>query len=124
MPPMSHSGHKRTSDADLQQEHLMKNIQVIDGAVNCVYDIFAATEEEFALIFPQGQNIAFIDEVYGRGNEAALNRAFEAIWTRRVAKAQAMGIHGQLFYDLEEKKRFYPTRRDEEAENPGGHRLR
>jgi len=92
--------------------------------VNCVYDIFAATEEEFALIFPQGQNIAFIDEVYGRGNEAALNRAFEAIWTRRVAKAQAMGIHGQLFYDLEEKKRFYPTRRDEEAENPGGHRLR
>ncbi|MGJ7542296.1 hypothetical protein [Variovorax sp. LT1R16] len=103
----------------------MKNIQVIDGAVNCVYDIFAATDEEFALIFQNGHDIAFIDEVYGRGvDEAPLNSAFEAIWTRRVIKAQAMGIHGQLFYQLEQKKPFYPTRRDEEAENPGGSRLR
>lgn len=28
----------------------MKNIQVIDGAMNCAYDIFAATDEEFKLI--------------------------------------------------------------------------
>lgn len=103
----------------------MKNIQVIDGAVNCAYDIFAATDEEFALIFPDGQDIAFIDEVYGReSNEAALNSAFEALWTRRVIKAQAMGIHGLLFYELNEKKPFYPSRRDEEAENTGGYRLR
>ncbi|MGJ3699605.1 hypothetical protein [Variovorax sp. AFSI2.2] len=103
----------------------MKNIQVIDGAVNCVYDIFAATDEEFALIFPDGQDIAFIDEVYGRGgDEATLNSAFEALWARRVVKAQAMGIHGLLFYELDEKKPFYPTRRDEEAENPGGYPLR
>ena len=103
----------------------MNNIQVIDGAVNCVYDIFAATDEEFALIFPDGQDIAFIDEVYGRGgDDPALNRAFEALWTRRVVKAQAMGIHGQLFFELDDKKPFYPTRRDEEAENPGGYRLR
>jgi hypothetical protein len=40
----------------------MKNIQVIDGAENCVYDIFAATDEEFSLIFPRGQDVAFIDE--------------------------------------------------------------
>jgi hypothetical protein len=103
----------------------MKNIQVIDGAVNCVYDIFTATDEEFALIFPDGHDIAFIDEVYGRHtNDTALNSAFEALWGRRVPKGQAMGIHGLLFYDLEEKKPFYPTRRDEDAENPGGYRLR
>lgn len=103
----------------------MKNIQVIDGAVNCVYDIFAATDEEFALIFPDGQDIAFIDEVYGSsGDKAGLDRALDALWARRVVKAQAIGIHGQLFYQLEEKKVFYPTRRDEEAENPGGYRLR
>jgi len=29
----------------------MKNIQVIDGALNAVYDIFQATDEEFSLIF-------------------------------------------------------------------------
>ena len=103
----------------------MKNIQVIDGATNCVYDIFAATEEEFALIFPHGQDVAFIDEVYKAGrDEAGLNRAFTAIWTRRLAKSEAMGIHGLLFYQLNEKKPYYPTRRDEEAINPNGSRLR
>lgn len=42
----------------------MKNIQVFDGAENAVYDIFVATDEEFALIFPDGTDVAFIDEVY------------------------------------------------------------
>ncbi|WP_457328722.1 hypothetical protein [Rhizobacter sp. P5_C2] len=42
----------------------MKNIQVIDGAENCVYDIFQASDEEFSLIFSDGRDIAFIDEVY------------------------------------------------------------
>ena len=104
---------------------MMKNIQVIDGAVNCVYDIFAATDEEFDLIFPRGQDVAFIDEVYKAGcDEVMLNRVFDAIWTRRVVKSQAMGIHGLLFYELEEKKPFYATRRDEEAVNLNGSLLR
>ena len=102
----------------------MKNIQVIDGAVNCVYDIFAATNEEFAIIFPPGQDIAFIDEVLSRRGRRDLQRAFKRIWTRRVPKARAMGIHGVLFHELESKKPYYPTRRDEEAVNPDGTRLR
>jgi hypothetical protein len=103
----------------------MKNIQVIDGAMNCVYDIFAAADEEFALIFPSGHDIAFIDEVYaGATDKSALDNAFKSLWIRRVVKAQAMGIHGQLFYELSQKKQFYPTRRDEEAKNPDGSRLR
>jgi len=28
----------------------MKNIQVIDGAANCTFSIFQATDEEFALL--------------------------------------------------------------------------
>lgn len=102
----------------------MKNIQIIDGATNCVYDIFQATDEEFALIFPAGQDIAFIDEVYTRANEKQLDAAFTSIWARRIPKIQAHGIHGTLFYQLESKKSFYPTRRDEEAINPNGSRLR
>ena len=70
----------------------MKNVQVIDGAVNCVYDIFAATEEEFAYIFPNGQDIAFIDEVYRHGNTEHLDRTFERMWQRRVPRAQASGL--------------------------------
>lgn len=102
----------------------MKNIQVIDGAINCVYDVFQATEEEFNAIFPPGQDIAFIDEVYARGDSEALDDAFRSIWTRRVPKAQVHGIHGLLFYELENKKPYYPTRVDEEARNPDGTNLR
>jgi hypothetical protein len=58
----------------------------------------------------------------GRAKE--LNAAFENIWRRRIAKKDAMGIHGLLFYELEDKKVYYPTRRDEEAINPDGTRLR
>jgi hypothetical protein len=102
----------------------MKNIQVIDGANNSVYDIFAATDEEFALLFPAGEDIAFIDEVIARGPEKQLDEAFARIWERRLPKRDAIGIHGLLFYGLEHKKRYYPTRRDEEAVNPDGGRLR
>ena len=102
----------------------MKNIQVIDGAENTVYDIFSATDEEFDLIFPIGQDVAFIDEVMARGPPEALDAAFDRIWTRRVRKQDVVGIHGLLFYELEYKKRYYPTRKDEEAGNPDGTRLR
>jgi hypothetical protein len=91
-------------------------------------DPYSAPRGRYAyssLIFPDAHDIAFIDEVYGRhADDATLNSALEALWGRRVPKAQAMGIHGLLFYELEEKKPFYPTRRDEDAENPGGYRLR
>lgn len=102
----------------------MKNIQVIDGADNAVYDIFAATEEEFGLIFPEGQDVAFIDEVMARGPERELDEAFTSIWKRRIPKRNAMGIDGILFYELGHKKQYYPTRRDEDAINPDGTRLR
>ena len=102
----------------------MKNIQVIDEADNAVYDIFQATEEEFGLIFPPGQDVAFSDEVWKREPEARLEEAFLQIWGRRIPKSQAMGIHGIIFYQLDHKKKYYPTRRDEEAVNPDGTRLR
>lgn len=102
----------------------MKNIQIIDGADNAVFDIFSATEAEFGLIFKTGQDIAFIDEVYASGDREALDQALSDIWTRRVPKVEAMGIHGTLFYELEHKKVYYPSRRDEEAINPDGSRLR
>jgi hypothetical protein len=99
---------------------LMKNIQVIDAALNCVYDVFAATDEEFSLIFPPGQDIAFIDEVLATGDTPELENAFNNIWRRRTPKINVNGIHGLLFYENEHKKIYYPTRRDEEAINPDG----
>jgi hypothetical protein len=102
----------------------MKNIQIIDGADNCVYDIYSATEDEFNLIFPQGTDIAFIGEVYDRENEEVLDLAFTEIWKRRIAKKDAMGTHGILFYENDHKMEYYPTRTDEGACNPDGTKLR
>lgn len=102
----------------------MKNIQVIDGAENSVYDIYQATSTEFDMIFSAGTDVAFIDEVLDRHPEEELDAIFAEIWKRRIPKKEAMGIHGLLFYELERKKQFYPTRRDEDAVNPDGTRLR
>lgn len=70
----------------------MKNIQVIDGAENTAYDIFSATDDEFDVIFPVGQDVAFIDEVMARGPQEALDAAFDRIWKRRIPKKDAIGI--------------------------------
>lgn len=104
----------------------MKNIQVVDGAENCVYDIFSISDEDFTIIFPSGTNIAFIDELYGnRDNKAeVLDIMFNKIWLNRINKNDANGINGILFYEMEYKKKYYPTRKDEEAINPDGSLLR
>ena len=102
----------------------MKNVQIIDGAQNCVYDIFSATDEEFALVFPEGTDIAFIHDVYANGDKHLLDVAFKNIWQRRVKKSEAHGVHGIIFYELDVKKAYYPTRKDEEAINPDGSSLR
>ncbi len=102
----------------------MKNIQIIDAADNCVYDIFSATDEEFDLFFPKGTDIAFIGEIYERESHDSLEVAFSELWKRRVPKISAVGIHGIIFYENEHKKEYYPSRTDEGACNPDGTRLR
>lgn len=102
----------------------MKNIQVIDGAENCVYDIFSLSEKDFSSIFPKGKNIAFIDEVINKDNEDAIAKLFDRLWSRPIKKSKVRGIHGTLFYGLNEKKKYYPDRRDENAVNPNGTPLR
>lgn len=55
-----------------------------------------------------------------RGSSEVLFR----ICSRRILKRDAMGIHGMLFYDLEYKKQYCPTRHDKEAVNSNGSLLR
>ena len=102
----------------------MKNIQVIDGADNCVYDIFAAPEEVFDLVFASGTDVAFAEELEKRSDADHIAKALATIWAKRVPKSQVQGIHGTLFYGLIAKRKYYPTLRDEEAMNPDGSRLR
>ena len=102
----------------------MKNIMVIDGAENCVYDVFAVPDDDFALIFPEGTDIAFIEDIERRADGDLVFEALERTWPNRIPKREAVGIHGIVFYQLYAKRKYYPTLRDEEAVNPGGSALR
>jgi hypothetical protein len=93
----------------------MKNILVIDGADNCEYAIFAMTDDEFAVVFPgEGQNIEFIEDLVERIGESNISSLFTPVWKREVKKPEVKGIHGTLFYQLYWKKKFYPTKNDQE----------
>lgn len=88
----------------------MKNIQVIDGANNCAYDVYSATEEEFIIIFPEpDQDIQFIEDIR---DSDAVKQALSLIWNRRVNKPEINGIHGTIFYELVEKKKFYANKKE------------
>jgi hypothetical protein len=94
---------------------LMKNVQVIDEADNCTYSIYAFTDDEFDVIFPEsGQNIEFIEDVIQRVGDQEVGKLLAPVWKRVVKKSGVVGIRGTLFYGLSKKKKFYPTKREEE----------
>jgi len=93
----------------------MKNIQVIDGADNCRYPIYSATEQEFLVVFPADrQDVEFIEDAIARVGKKKLGVVLGKIWQREVAKPQVSGIHGTLFYELAGKKKYYPTKKEVE----------
>ena len=93
----------------------MKNIQIIDGANNCSYDIFAMTDEEFSTLFPApGQNIEFIEDAINRVGDDELGAIMRNVWKRPVEKSDVRGIHGTVFYELLQKKKYYPNKRDDD----------
>lgn len=97
----------------------MKNVQVIDGAANCTYSIYAFTDEEFLAIFPAPeQGVEFIEDALERLGPEALDEALEEVWARPVRKPEVIGIHGTLFYELAQKKRFYPSKSERDVSGP------
>ena len=92
----------------------MKNIQIIDGALNATFSVFQAIDEEFAAIFPaEGQDMELIEDFTERvGAEEAL-RILLPVWERPVLKRDAQGIHGTLYYQYEDRRRYLPTSKRE-----------
>jgi hypothetical protein len=89
-----------------------KNVQVIDGAINCTYDIFSMPEEDFKQVFPNGQDVEFIEDVIERLGKKKTELIIGPIWKHRQNKATVQGIHGTLFYELSKKKPFYPNKNE------------
>lgn len=90
----------------------MKNIQVIDSADNCAYDLFSVSEADFVKIFPNGQDIEFSEDLFERLGEDEASKILESVWKNRLDKKEVTGIHGTLFYGLENKKTYYPNKRE------------
>lgn len=94
----------------------MKNVQVIDGAVNCTFEVFGIDDDGFALIFPQGRDIEFEDDLFARLGEERASAVLKKLWLTRQDKKTIDGIHGTLFFGAlcEERRPFYPTKRESE----------
>jgi hypothetical protein len=92
----------------------MKNIQVIDGATNCTFSIFQATDREFALLFPEPrQDIQYAEDIPLPPKQREINAALRRIWERPIRKQDAQGINGTLFYRLQRYKEWYPENRED-----------
>ena len=91
----------------------VKNIQMIDGALNTTFSLFQATDEEFALVFAdREQDIEYIEDLMKQPNLDAIEAALRRIFERPVRKQEALGIHGTLFFELERYKPWYPEKRE------------
>jgi hypothetical protein len=64
----------------------MKNIQTIDGAENCTYDIFEATDEEFIILFPNATNITFSEDLCDANDNEILDGILKKIFSRLIKK--------------------------------------
>jgi len=102
----------------------VKNVQIIDGADNCTFSIFQLTDAEFALAFPgAGQDIQFAEDL-----TKVAARAVAAAWERPIPKAEAMGLHGTLFYGFANRRDSFPVSKrerdwDERALNEAQRRM-
>jgi hypothetical protein len=95
----------------------MKNIQVIDGATNCTFSLFQATDEEFELLFPEPrQDIQYAEDLGGFSHQDEIAAALQRIWQRPIRKQDIQGIHGTLFYQLQRYKNMYREKREDAVE--------
>lgn len=91
----------------------MKNIQIINGAMNATFSVFQAKEEEFAAIFPDGRDMELVEDLIERLGEEAAGSVLEPLWERPILKRNALGIHGTLFYDNEDRREYIPRSKRE-----------
>jgi hypothetical protein len=92
-----------------------KNIQIIDSALNCAYGIFSVNEIDFREIFPEeGQDIEFVEDFFARAGTEHAKNIQNRLWSAPMNKKEVEGIHGTLFYGMEFKKQFYPTKKESE----------
>ena len=97
----------------------MKNIQIIDSAVNGSFSVYAVPDDVFQQFFPEhGQDVEFLKDIVDRLGEQRTGELMKFTWNSRQEKCRVQGIHGTLFIDMENRKAFYPNKKESDLDNP------
>jgi hypothetical protein len=98
----------------------MRNIQFIDGAENCAYDVFSCEERDFCLAFPaNGQDVEFIEDLIDRLGERLAGELVFRISSGPLRKSSVHGINGTIFFGLDHKRQYYPNKRESDLDRDG-----
>lgn len=99
---------------------MTKNLMIIDGAVNCTFDVFNITDEQFKFIFPaEGQELECIDALVDKHGDDRIDEVFKGIFEYcHMNKGWIEGIHGTLFYEYPKRRALYPSLRWYEHDTP------
>lgn len=90
----------------------MKNVQLIEPAENCAYNIYSMPDEDFELMFPNGQDIEFVEDFWKRLGKKRAGQIYASLNKNLLRKPKIHGIHGTLFVQLRRrKKRLYPNKK-------------
>jgi hypothetical protein len=91
----------------------MKNIQIIDGSINSIFEVFEVDEGQFNMLFPNNNNIAFIDDFPELDDDINF---WNSLYNRRIDKISVNGIHGTLHLtgSYVEKEEF-PNRKESDV---------
>jgi len=88
----------------------MKNIMVVDDGLDCRFAVYQVADDDFDAIFLDGADIEFIEDILKRPNQKSLDAIFQRMWKSEIPKTAANGIHGTIFYDEYDRKKYFPNK--------------
>ena len=104
-----------TRRAQYDQDTSLKYVQLIDNSRSCTHDICEIEADVFKIVFPApGQNIEFSRDIRRRLRRSKTNELFRELRGNLVDKKTIPRIDGTLFFKLDVKKKYYPTKKDKE----------
>lgn len=94
----------------------MKNIQIIDGALNSTFEIYQLPDEIFEIMFPNGTDVAFLDDVQKAFVRSQIPNPWDIVYGNQVNKVEVIGIHGTLHLTASPINRdYFPTGKEAEV---------
>ncbi|SHL04188.1 hypothetical protein [Desulforamulus aeronauticus] len=93
----------------------MKNIQIIDGARNSVFEIYAIDDETFGKIFGNEMDVVFLSDLteYLDYDKPEIQAFWLKVYSKKMDKRNVNGIHGTLHLDSSYcEKSYFPERKE------------